>query len=66
MAIYIVKNGVWNGSQKMWDSFQTSVFNAKNLPFVIYRTLHVRAGLDLRTCALWPCAQVEDFLDFTS
>ena len=31
MAIYIVKIGVWNDSQMMWDSFQTLVFNAENL-----------------------------------
>ena len=29
MAIYIMKIGVWNGSQTMWDSFQTSIYNAE-------------------------------------
>jgi len=33
MAIYIVKVRVWNDSQTMWDSFQTSVFNAENLSY---------------------------------
>ena len=33
-ALYSWKVGVSNGSQKMWDSFQILVFNAKNLPFI--------------------------------
>ena len=39
MAFYSSKMGVWNGSQTMWDLFQNSNFNAKNLPFIISRTL---------------------------
>ena len=45
MVIYIVKMRVWNGSQTMWDSFQTFVFNAENLPLIVSRTLHERASL---------------------
>ena len=26
--------GVWNGSQTMWDSFQTSHLMLKNFPFI--------------------------------
>ena len=33
-ALYSGKNGVWNGSQMMWDSFQTSAIIAKNLHFL--------------------------------
>ena len=29
-----MKIGVWNGSQTMWDSFQTSIFNTENLSFI--------------------------------
>ena len=32
-AFYSGKNGVWNGSQTMWDSFQTSTIIAKNFHF---------------------------------
>ena len=28
------KNGIWNGSQMIWDSFQTSVIIAENLHFL--------------------------------
>ena len=34
VRLYIVgKNKVWNGSQTMWDSFQTSAIIVENLPF---------------------------------
>ena len=33
-AFYSGKNGVWNGSQMMWDSFQTSAIIAENLHFL--------------------------------
>ena len=59
MTIYIMKIGVWNGSQTMWDSFQTSVFNAENLTFVVFRTLHASVGSGLRAHASWPCAQAD-------
>ena len=55
----IVKMGVWNGSQTMWDSFQTSVFNAENLSFIVSETLHVCASLCLRVHASWPHTQVD-------
>ena len=61
MAIYIVKMRVWNSSQTMWDSFQTSVFNVENLPFIIFGTLHARAGLCLRVHASWLRAQVDSY-----
>ena len=32
-AFYSGKNGVWNGSQTMWDSFQTSAIIKENLHF---------------------------------
>jgi len=59
MAIYIMKMGVWNGSQTIWDSFQTSVFNTENLPFIVSRTLHVHLGSSLHAHASWPCAQID-------
>ena len=31
--------GVWNGSQRMWDSFQTLALMPKNLPFIVFGTL---------------------------
>jgi len=65
MAIYILKIGVWNVSQMMWDSFQTSVFNAENLSFIVFGTFHARTGLCLRAHASWPRSQAEDFLGFT-
>ena len=43
MAIYIMKIGIWNGSQTMWDSFQISVFNAKNLPFLVFLKPYLHA-----------------------
>ena len=54
MAIYIVKIGVWNDSQTMWDSLQTSVFNTKNLHFIVFGTLHARIGSSLRAYTSWP------------
>ena len=51
MAIYIVKVGVWNNSHTIWDSFQTSVFNAKNLSFIVPGTLHARTGSGMRAHA---------------
>ena len=59
MVIYIVKMRVWNGSQTMWDSFQTFVFNAKNLSLIVSKTLHKRAGLCLRAHASWSCTHVD-------
>ena len=51
MTIYILKIGVWNGSHMMWDLFQTSVFNEKNLPFIVSETLHAHARSSLRAHA---------------
>ena len=53
------ENESWNGSQTMWDSFQTSVFNAENLSFCVTRTLHARVGLNMRAHASWLCVQVD-------
>ena len=39
MALYSEKIRVWNGSQTMWDSFQTSALMEKNLPFIVSGTL---------------------------
>ena len=33
-VLYSEKNGVWNGSQKMWDSFQTSAIIVENFSFM--------------------------------
>ena len=69
MAIYIEKMGGWNDSRTMWDLFQTSIFNAENLPFIVLRTLHAHTFLYLYMHASWPCAscflcaQAESFLD---
>ena len=63
--------GVWNSSQMMWDSFQISIFNAKNLSFIVSGTLHAHAGLCLGAHASWLCTQVDScvhakgFLGFT-
>ena len=65
MVIYIVKMGVWNGSQTMWDLFQTLVFNAKNLSFIVFETLYARVGSGLHAYASWPCTQAKNFLGFT-
>ena len=46
------KNGIWNGSQMIWDSFQTSVIIAENLHFYVYETLVAYAGVCMRTHAL--------------
>ena len=35
-AFYSGKNGVWNGSQTMWDLFQTSAIIAENLLFLCF------------------------------
>ena len=59
MTIYIVKMGVWNSSQMMWDLFQTSIFNVENLSFIVSRTLHVHVSLGLRAHASWLRAQVD-------
>ena len=59
MAIYIVKMGVWNNSQTLWDSFQTSVFNAENLSFIVSGTLHARVGSSLRVHASWLHVQID-------
>ena len=34
VRFYIVENRIWNDSQTMWDSFQTSDIIAKNFPFL--------------------------------
>ena len=52
------ENGGLNGSQAMWDSFQTSFFNAKNSSFRVSGILHARVGLCLRV-------QAKGFLGFT-
>ena len=39
MALCSWKMGVWNGSQRMWDSFQTSHLMLKNLFFIVFGTL---------------------------
>ena len=46
-AIYIVKIGVWNDSQTMWDSLQTSALMQKTCLFSVSGTLHthIRSGL---------------------
>ena len=53
------KMGVWNGSQTIWDSFQTSVINVKNLSFIVSGTLHARTSLCLHVHASWPYVQVD-------
>jgi len=44
MAIYIEKIEVWNGSQMMWVSFQTSTLMHKTCLFYVFGTLHACAG----------------------
>ena len=61
MAIYIVKIEVQNDSRTMWDSFQTSVFNAKNLSFIVSETLHACTGLCLHAHASWLQVQVDSY-----
>ena len=51
MAIYIVKIGVWNASQTMWDSFQTLVLMQKTFIFYVSETIHTRIGLSLHVHA---------------
>ena len=51
-AFFSGKNGVWNGSQTMWDSFQTSAIITKNLPFYVSETLAAYVEVCLRTHAL--------------
>ena len=48
MAIYIVKMGVWNDLQTMWDLFQTSALMQKTCIFYVSRTLHACVRLGLR------------------
>ena len=57
-AFYSGKNWVWNGSQTMWDSFQTSVIIAKNFPFLclwnlgsVHKSVPAYACFDPRTQA---------------
>ena len=35
-ALYSGKNEVWNGSQTMWDSFQTLAVIVENLHFLCF------------------------------
>ena len=40
VLLFILKKlGVWNGSQTMWDSLQTSALLHKNLSFIVSETL---------------------------
>ena len=39
MTLYSEKIGVWNSSQTMWDSSQTSALMLKNLSFIVFATL---------------------------
>ena len=50
-ALYSRKNGVWNGSQTMWDSFQTSAIIEKTCLFYTSETLAVCARVCLSTQA---------------
>ena len=59
IAIYIVKIGIWNDSQRMWDSFQTSVFNAENLNFLCFWNLSCVCRNELHAHAAWLCAQAD-------
>ena len=53
VRLYIVEtNGVWNGSQTMWDSFQTLDIIAENLHFHASETLVAYADVCLCTHAL--------------
>ena len=47
-ATYSVKIGVWNDSQMMWDSFQTSALIQKNDLIYVSGTLYAHAGSSLR------------------
>ena len=54
-AFYSGKNGVWNRSQTMWDSFQTSTIIVENLSFLyfwnpscVHRNVPAYACFDLR------------------
>ena len=50
-ALYSEKNWIWNGSQTMWNSFQTSAIIAKNSPFPCFRNLsYVRKNVLLYAC----------------
>ena len=51
MALYNEKIGVFNDSQMMWDSFQTSTLMQKNFPFIVSETLVACASPCLRTLA---------------
>ena len=63
MAIYILKIGVWNDSQTMWDSFQTSTSMQKTCLLLlllllilfffknVFETLRVRARSGLHAQA---------------
>jgi len=62
MAIYIVKMGVWTGSQTMRDSFQTSTLMQKTCFFYVSKTLLACASSCLRTHALRLCTQAKCFL----
>ena len=53
VKLYIMgKNRVWNGSQIMWDSFQTLANIAENFLSYASKTLTVYAGMCLRMHAL--------------
>ena len=62
-----MKNRVWNGSQMMWDSFQTSVFNIKkkkkkNCLFYVSESLTTYTDLCLCTWAYGLRTQTVGFL----
>ena len=58
-AFYSGKNGVWNGSQTMWDSFQTSTIIAENTHFsYFWNPSCVRRNVPMYAC-FGPCRWAE-------
>ena len=51
-TLYNGKNGVWNDSQTIWDSFQILAIIAEDLSFYVSETLVAYAGVCLWTYAL--------------
>jgi len=71
MALYIEKMGVWNGSQMMWDSFQTSNLMQKLsfhsfwnpsmrfMPMYVYACMEL-AYVDLEHPYAYTCLRTHD------
>ena len=56
-ALYSGINGVWNGFQMMWDSFQTSAIIVENLYFLYFwNPSYVRMSMLTHAC-FGPCTQ---------